>query len=266
MSKAARISLDLSGRACLVTGAGRGIGREIARVFAAHGAGVLVADQVAERAAAVADEIVASGGNAAPATADVSGKEACTKLVAAAAQRFGRLDMLVHNAAYFPLTPFAAIDADVLERTLAVNLKAAFWLTQAALPLLRAAPQGRVLVTSSVTGPRVAYPGLAHYAASKSGLNGFIRAAALELARDGITVNGVEPGMIATPAQDNLGDPAHMESLRKGVPLGRLGSPADIAGAMLFLASDAAGYITGQTLVVDGGALLPESRTALDPV
>ncbi|MGC4029924.1 MAG: SDR family oxidoreductase [Steroidobacteraceae bacterium] len=264
MENAARISLDLSGRACLVTGAGQGIGQSIACTFAAHGALVLVADLVAARAESVAAQIRDAGGVAMAAVGDVSDKGACEVLVATAAQRFGRLDMLVHNAAYFPLTPFARIDEQVLERTLAVNLKAAFWLTQAALPLLRQSPQGRVLLTSSVTGPRVAYPGLAHYAASKSGLNGFIRAAALELARDRITVNGVEPGMIATPAQDNLGDPAHMESLREGVPLGRLGSPADIAAAMLFLACDAASYITGQTLVVDGGALLPESRTALD--
>jgi 3-oxoacyl-[acyl-carrier protein] reductase len=93
-------------------------------------------------------------------------------------------------------------------------------------------------------------------------VNGFIRAAALELAKDRITVNGVEPGMIATPAADNLGDAAHQETLRRSVPLGRLGSPQDIAFAMLFLASPAASYITGQTLVVDGGALLPECRLA----
>jgi len=109
----------------------------------------------------------------------------------------------------------------------------------------------------------VACPGLAHYAASKAGVNGFIRAAALELAKHRITVNGVEPGMIETPAADNLGDAAHQDELRKGVPLGRLGRPEDIAAAMLFLASEAAAYITGQTIIVDGGALLPECRLAL---
>lgn len=103
----------------------------------------------------------------------------------------------------------------------------------------------------------------AHYAASKAGLNGFVRAAALELARDGITVNGVEPGMIATPAAANLGDEAHSAELVRGIPMGRLGRPQDIAHAMIFLASDAASYITGQTLVVDGGALLPECRIAI---
>jgi 3-oxoacyl-[acyl-carrier protein] reductase len=258
------LSLDFSGRVCLVTGAGQGIGRAIARAFAAHKAAVVVADLVQERAERVVREIVGSGGRAFAAAADVAEHGSATQLVAASAAEFGRLDVLIHNAAFFPLTPFASIDEETLDRTLAVNLKAAFWLTQAALPLLRQSRQGRVLVTSSVTGPRVAYPGLAHYAASKSGVNGFIRAAALELAREGVTVNGVEPGMIATPAADNLGDGAHQEALRKGVPLGRLGRPEDIAFAMLFLASEAAAYITGQTLVVDGGALLPECRLAFE--
>ena len=104
----------------------------------------------------------------------------------------------------------------------------------------------------------MAYPGLAHYAASKAGLNGFVRAAALELAKDGITVNGVEPGMIATAATAALGDETHLADIAKGIPLGRMGRPEDIAFAMLFLASDAAAYVTGQTLIVDGGALLPE--------
>ena len=115
---------------------------------------------------------------------------------------------------------------------------------------------GCVLATSSVTGNRVAYPGLSHYAASKAGVNGFIRNAALELAPRNIRVNGVEPGMIHTPAMANLGDAALEARIAAGIPLGRLGQPADIANAMLFLASDAAAYITGQTLVVDGGKFL----------
>jgi 3-oxoacyl-[acyl-carrier protein] reductase len=146
----------------------------------------------------------------------------------------------------------------MLERTLAVNLSALFWLTQGALPMFRRQGQGCVLVTSSVTGPRVAYPGLSHYAASKAGVNGFIRNAALELASEHIRVNGVEPGMIATPAMANLGDDAVNQDIARRVPLGRLGTPSDIAGAMLFLASDLAAYVTGQTLVVDGGSTLPE--------
>ena len=136
---------------------------------------------------------------------------------------------------------------------------APFFLTQAAKPAMLQQSMGRILITSSVTGPRVAFPGLAHYAASKSGVNGFIRAAALELAGTGITVNGVEPGMIRTPAMSNLGSDALNQMIADRIPLGRLGEPQDIASAMVFLASPAASYITGQTIIVDGGALLPES-------
>lgn len=169
----------------------------------------------------------------------------------------------MHNAGYFPLTAFADITPQVLERTLAVNLSALFWLSQGALPLFSRQGGGNVLVTSSVTGPRVAYPGLSHYAASKAGVNGFIRSAALELAPLGVRVNGVEPGMIRTPAMDNLGDSLLSARIAASVPLGRLGEPQDIAGAMLFLASEHACYVTGQTLVVDGGATLPETLAAL---
>jgi 3-oxoacyl-[acyl-carrier protein] reductase len=118
---------------------------------------------------------------------------------------------------------------------------------------------GRILVTSSITGPRVAMPGTAHYAASKAGANGFIRTAALELAAYGITVNGVEPGYIDTPAMSALKARFGEEQLTRYIPLKRLGRPEDIAHAMLFLASDEAAYVTGQTIVVDGGSTLPES-------
>lgn len=260
----ARLRLDFAGRTCIVTGGGQGIGRAIVRTFASHGAAVVVADSSAARCEEAASEVSAEGGRALAACVDIADEVAARQMVHASERTFGSVDVLIHNAAFFPLTPFEEIDATVLERTLAVNLKAAFWLTQAALPALRRSGRGRVLVTSSVTGPRVAYPGLAHYAASKAGLNGFVRAVALELAKDGVTVNGVEPGMIATPAAANLGDEAHSARLARGIPLGKLGRPQDIAFAMLFLASDAAAYITGQTLVVDGGALLPECRLVED--
>ncbi|EED36477.1 oxidoreductase, short chain dehydrogenase/reductase family [Luminiphilus syltensis NOR5-1B] len=171
--------------------------------------------------------------------------------------------MLVHNAGVFPFVGIEELgDAD-LELTLSVNLKTAFWLAQAAIPWLRKSEHGRLLFTSSVTGPRVAMPGLTHYAASKAGLNGFIRSAALEFAKYGVTVNGVEPGLIHTPAMANLGDEANSERMRANIPLKRLGEPREIAAAMMYLASRDAGFVTGQTIVVDGGALLPENPEAL---
>ncbi|MCP1604399.1 SDR family oxidoreductase [Pseudomonas citronellolis] len=250
---------DFSGRRVLVTGAAQGIGRRIAEGFAAADASLLLLDRQEQAVTALASELRSQGREARALAVDLADPPA----IAAALAGLDGLDVLVHNAAYFPLTDFAAITPQLLQRTLAVNLGALFWLTQAALPLFAARGGGCVLATSSVTGNRVAYPGLSHYAASKAGVNGFIRNAALELAPRNIRVNGVEPGMIHTPAMANLGDAALEARIAAGIPLGRLGQPADIAGAMLFLASDAAAYITGQTLVVDGGATLPESSAAL---
>jgi 3-oxoacyl-[acyl-carrier protein] reductase len=262
-STQARCGPDFTGKVVLVTGGAQGIGRGIAEAFAACGAEVAIADLRFEAARDTAARIAAAGGRARPYEADMGERKQIDRLVAAIERDHRRLDVVVHNAAYFPLTAFRDITPAILERTLAVNLAALFWLTQAAVPAFVRQGSGRVLATSSVTGPRVAYPGLAHYAASKAGVNGFIRAAALELAKDRITVNGVEPGMIRTPAMDNLGDSELNQRIGRAIPLGRLGEPSDIAAAMLFLASDAASYITGQTIVVDGGATLPESTAAL---
>lgn len=254
-----RNSFDFSGQTVAITGSASGIGRMIALTFAAHGANVVIADLNGEGADAVAEEIKSAGGAATAVRSDLGDSAAPGEIIGAALAVYGGIDVVVHNAAFFPLTPFAEITPALLAKTFAINVGAAFGLLQAALPHFKARGAGRMLVTSSVTGPRVAYPGLAHYAASKSGVNGFIRAAALEVAAHGITVNGVEPGMIRTPAQGNLGGDEVTAALCRGIPMGRLGEPADIASTMLFLASQGASYITGQTIIVDGGALLPEA-------
>jgi 3-oxoacyl-[acyl-carrier protein] reductase len=182
--------------------------------------------------------------------------------VAATLQAFGRLDVLVHNAGGCPWAPLEALSSETLEQALALNLKSCFWLTQAALPALRRAG-GRIVITSSVTGPRVAMRDAAHYAAAKAGVNGFIRSAALELAPDRITVNGVEPGFVAKP-RGRHSEPERKERLVRYIPLGTAGVPDDVAYAMLYFASDEARWVTGQTLVVDGGMTLPESGQVME--
>ncbi len=255
---------NLAGKVALVTGAGQGIGASIARRFAQAGARVVIATRTALNGQAVAESIVREGGVASLITTDVGEREQNERAVRHAVSEYGRLDIVVHNAAVYPVIPIEHLPDAELDRTLAVNLKAGFWLIQAALPHLRRQGGGHFLFTSSVTGPNVAMPGTAHYAASKSGLNGLIRTAALEFARENITVNGVEPGYILTPAMAALGNAVEIEAMAKNIPLGKLGAPLDIANAMLFLASDAAAYITGQTIVVDGGSTLPESPVVLE--
>ncbi|MCC7411886.1 MAG: SDR family oxidoreductase [Gammaproteobacteria bacterium] len=249
----------LAGRIALVTGAGRGIGRGIAEAFAAAGATVMLAARTQTDLRDCAQAIEHAGGRAAWQCADVGDAAACTALVEHTVATLGALDILVHNAGIFPMSPIEAMSDADWNRVLDVNLGSAFRLTRASIPHLRARGGGRLLFTSSVTGNRVAAPGCAHYAASKAGMNGFIRSAALELAADRITVNGVEPGLVLTPGAAAVTDDAIRAAMAGFVPLKRWGEPADIAGAMLYLASDAAAYVTGQTIVVDGGALLPEN-------
>jgi 3-oxoacyl-[acyl-carrier protein] reductase len=255
---------NLQGKVAIVTGGGQGIGEGIARRFARAGAKVLVATRTAANGDAVVRDIVAQGGEARLLQVDIGRHEDCRRAVETAVAAWGRLDIVVHNAAVYPVIPIEQLDDADLDKTLAVNLKAGFWLMQAALPHLRRQGGGRLLFTSSVTGPQVAMPGTAHYAASKAGMNGLIRTAALEFARENITVNGVEPGYILTPAMQALGSPEEIDEMARCIPLGKLGAPADIANAMLFLASDEAAYVTGQTIVVDGGSTLPESPIVLD--
>lgn len=250
----------LSDRIALVTGAGLGIGRAIAKRFAAEGARVVVGTRTASDGEETVADIRRNGGQASLVVADVGSREQATHLVAETAHLYGGLDILLHNAAHCPYARIDDLTDDDLDRTLSVNLKACFWLTQAALPHLRASKGGgRILATSSISGNHASAKGLVHYSASKAGISGFVRNLALELGRDRITVNAVEPGFILTERNSA----PQMEGFVKGtagrVPLIRLGEPEDIANAMLFLASTEASYITGQSIVVDGGITLPSS-------
>ncbi|MEO6855373.1 MAG: SDR family oxidoreductase [Rhodoferax sp.] len=251
----------MQGKVALVTGAGRGIGAAVATRLAEAGARVVLANRTLEDAESVAESLRQCGHTAQAIcfSADMAG---CQQAVQATQAAFGGLDILVHNAGGCPWTPLEDLDAATLNTTLELNLSSCFWLTQAALPLLKLRG-GRILVTSSVTGPRVAMVHAAHYAAAKAGVNGFIKAAALELAPHRITVNGVEPGFVAKQ-RGRLSQPAVQERLVRYIPLGVAGAPDDIAYAFLYLASNEARWVTGQTLVVDGGMTLPESGQVME--
>jgi 3-oxoacyl-[acyl-carrier protein] reductase len=246
----------LEGRVAVVIGAARGIGRAITLRFREEGALLVLGDRDGALLARTAAEL-----GAAHAPCDVAERDAIEALVELALERWGRLDILVQNAGIFPETPLHAITVEEWDRVLAVNLRGCFLAVQAALRPMRPQRRGRIVLTSSITGPRVVPPGHAHYAASKAGINGLIRAAALEAASAGVTVNGVEPGNILTEGMQAERSGDYIAAMERSIPMGRLGDPRDVANAVLFLASDEAAYVTGTTIVVDGGQTLPESRS-----
>jgi 3-oxoacyl-[acyl-carrier protein] reductase len=254
---------SIAGRAVVVTGATRGIGKGIAKVFAGAGARVLIAGRDADAAKAAVTELSAGGAEVSHVLADVSRREDCQRIAATATERLGGIDVLCANAGIFPAAPLAEMTEDNIEEVLGTNLKGTILSVQACLAPLAASGRGRVILTSSITGPITGYPGWAHYGASKAGQLGFLRTAAIELAASGITVNAVLPGNIITEGLADLGED-YMAGMAASIPLRRLGSVEDIGYAALFLATDEAGYITGQTIVVDGGQVLPESLEALD--
>ncbi|WP_127754932.1 MULTISPECIES: SDR family oxidoreductase [unclassified Devosia] len=245
----------LAGKTALIIGAARGIGKGIALRFAEEGANLVLADWEAEAGRASAEELGAQF-----IATDISRLADAEAAVAMALSAYGRLDIIVQNAGVYPWQLIEDTSEADWDRVMAVNLRGSFNAAKAALAPMRAQGSGRILFTSSITGPHVTSPGHGHYAATKAGINGFIRSAALEFSAYGITVNGVEPGNILTEAMQEHRGPAFIADMESAIPLGRLGSARDVANAFLFLASDEASYITGTTIVVDGGQLLPEGN------
>ncbi|MGQ9369782.1 3-oxoacyl-ACP reductase FabG [Azospirillum sp. ST 5-10] len=254
---------SLKDRSVIVTGASKGIGRGIALRFAEIGCKVLVVARSIEGARAVADEIAGAGGTALAFSADVSKAADAEAMAGAAVESFGGIDILCANAGIFPAAKLGAMTEADFDAVIATNLKGTFLSVSACLPAMKAKRAGRIVLTSSITGPVTGYPGWSHYGASKAGQLGFMRTAAIELAPYGITVNAVMPGNIATEGLDGLG-PDYIAKMEASVPMRRLGSVRDIANAALFFATDEAAYVTGQGMVVDGGQILPESLSALE--
>jgi 3-oxoacyl-[acyl-carrier protein] reductase len=249
------VNARLQGRVALVVGAARGIGEAIAKRFIEEGARVVIADSNVEAGRAAAARMSAHF-----VATDISRAADAERAVESAIATYSGLDIVVQNAGIFPWTLIEKTDPEEWDSVMAVNLKGTFLAARAALPHMKAKRSGRMIFTSSITGPRVTSPGHGHYSASKAGINGFIRAAALEFAGYGITVNGVEPGNILTEGLNAHRSPAFIRTMEDSIPLGRLGTPRDVANAFLFLASDEAAYITGTTIIVDGGQILSEGK------
>jgi 3-oxoacyl-[acyl-carrier protein] reductase len=254
---------SIEGRSVIVTGASKGIGKGIARVFASKGAHVLIASRDLSQAEAAASEMRAAGGIVYAISVDVSKAEDAARMAQTAIDRHGGIDILCCNAGVYPSAALPDISAADWDEVMGINLKGTFLSVQACLPALKARGKGRIVVTSSITGPITGYPGWSHYAASKAGQLGFVRTAAIELAPFHITINAVLPGNIETESLKDLG-PEYIAQMTSAIPARRLGSVDDIAYAALFFSSDEAAYITGQTIVVDGGQVLPESQKAIE--
>jgi 3-oxoacyl-[acyl-carrier protein] reductase len=253
----------LKGRSVIVTGSSKGIGRGIALRFGLEGCRVMVVSRRHSEAQAVVAEILAAGGEGIAIAADVTRRAEVQAMAQAAMEAFGAIDILCANAGIFPAAKLAAMTEEDFDLVLDTNLKGTFLTVAACLPAMQAARGGRIILTSSITGPVTGFPGWSHYGASKAGQLGFMRTAAIELAPYGITVNAVLPGNIATEGLAGLGAD-YIRQMEASVPMRRLGTITDVANAALFFASDEAGYITGQSLIIDGGQILPESLAALE--
>jgi 3-oxoacyl-[acyl-carrier protein] reductase len=251
---------SIKGKSVIVTGASKGIGKGIARVFANQGAKVMIVGRDAGAAAATAKEI---GNGAQSFSADVADWDRSQAMAKATADAFGGIDILCANAGVYPQTKIEEMDPGEWDQVMATNLRGNFLSVKACLPWLKRSGEGRIVLTSSITGPQTGFPGWSHYGATKSGQLGFMRTACIELAKYGITVNAVLPGNIITEGLEGLGDD-YLKTMAASIPLKKLGRVEDIGNAALFLASKEAGYITGQTIIVDGGQILPESLEAIE--
>ncbi|MGD0517394.1 MAG: 3-oxoacyl-[acyl-carrier-protein] reductase [Thermoguttaceae bacterium] len=246
-----RISTDLTGQAAIVTGAAKGIGRAIAITLARCGAKVACIDINTESLAETVNTIRAAGGTAEPIACDVTDSDRVGAVVDEVVKLWGGLQILVNNAGITRDNMIMRMKDDQWDAVININLKGTFLFTRAAAKPMMKGRQGRIINIASVSG-LMGNPGQANYSASKAGVIGLTRTVSRELAGRNITINAVAPGFIATDMTAALGEEI-LQEVRKQIPLGRLGDPQDVADAVLFLASDAASFITGHILTVDGG-------------
>lgn len=237
-----------NGKTVVVTGAGVGIGKGIALEMAKAGYNVIVSDLNSENAKQVSEEIIQLGAKSIAVKCDISQSGEVASLFEQAAKEFGKVDVLVNNAGIYPFISFDQMQESDWDKVMNVNMKGIFLCTKEAVKIM---PEGGRIIDISSIASMQGFSGLVHYCASKGGVNGMVRALALELAPKKITVNSVAPGAIRTPgAKSN--EEVEKQTIA-GVPLKRMGEPEDIANAVAFLASEKSSYITGQVIVVDGG-------------
>jgi len=253
---------SLKDKSVIVTGGSKGIGRGIATVFARQGARVTITARGEEALKKAAAEIP---GNVRYEICDVADWDSVRAMVDSVAAAQGGLDVMCANAGAFPQTKMIDMDPSEWDQVMATNLRSSFLCVKAAIPHFEKAGKGRVVLTSSITGPVTGFPGWSHYGASKAGQLGFLKTAAMELARYNTTINAVMPGNIYTEGLQDLGQ-EYLDTMAASIPLKRLGNVEDIGNAALFFASDEAAYITGQQIVVDGGQIIPESLEAIESI
>ncbi|AGP30451.1 short chain dehydrogenase [Corynebacterium terpenotabidum Y-11] len=249
----------------MITGGARGIGLGIATELAAQGASVTLTGRSPDSVLAGVAEVraVVPGAVVAGVECEVTDPASCRDLIAQVTAAHGGPDIVCANAGVFPQQSLTELSVDGFREVIDTNLVGTFTLLKASLAALKISDQGRFIMTSSITGPVTGYPGWTHYAASKAGQLGMMRTAAIELAPHGVTVNAVLPGNVLTAGLEAMGED-YVTGMAASVPVGRLGTPREIGAAVAFLASPGAGYITGQTITVDGGQTLPESPEALE--
>jgi 3-oxoacyl-[acyl-carrier protein] reductase len=245
------ITANLSGQVAIVTGASQGLGKAVAEALGSNGATVVC---LARNVAKLADTVAAieqAGGKAEALQCDVTDRAAAAAAIEGTAEKYGRLDILVNNAGVTRDKLLRGMTDEMWDEVIATNLTSCFVCCRAAAGIMRRAKSGRIINMASISG-LMGNPGQCNYSASKAGMIGFSRTLSRELANRGVTVNAVAPGFIESDMTKELGEVV-MAEVRKRIPAGRAGKPEDVAAAVLFLASPAAAYITGQTLVVDGG-------------